>query len=667
MWLVNTRTLKLESFTDATVVHYAILSHTWGDEEISFQDMADIEAGNTYLKKRAGYHKIKRTCELAQRDKLDYAWIDSCTINKNSSAELSEAINSMFAWYKKAQVCYVYLADLELDTMANNRSFEEESDERNSRRKRKDASKKLRQCRWFYRSWTLQELIAPKKVELYNKDWTCIGCKGPADELDGHASSVDLTELLAEITSIDSDVLLDDSLLSRIPVARRLSWAASREATRIEDEAYSLMGIFDVNMPLLYGEGSKAFARLQEQIFHETHDLSLFAWKQTSVTGFDYQYFRGIFAVSPREFWASSHLRANQFNRGMRHDYKLDGDCLQIDISCQTEDSPDGQPTLYFLDLDCVGPSASFDPDSSGTLKRQNDSQTSLDQNLVWLSVILTKHGREFVRASPENFLTTHSRLAWNQNCVKRPVRIRKHLPQAESFSLLDNEVLTTKTRATVEFDCTTDRIVSLCKGIPSPRWSPVFFKGRPDQFFVEFSSDGHGDDLASVGILPFTLSIRPSGVKILLALVLILPTSPFETPGSESGKYSFALFDDRGMPEEPSTRIAALAHCFDPDTGPDPVRQESVILDEVKDEIFVNFENTWGGLSTTKLPTSVEIDDADGTQCYTISVEERDTSQSGHRARLVVTHSEGLPELDSFESRLRSVNLKSKESRSPP
>jgi hypothetical protein len=153
----------------------------------------------------------------------------------------------MFRWYKNAEICYVYLPDvvwcMDIAIM----------------------SERLRCSRWFTRGWTLQELIAPLEVEFYSTDWRKIATK---DELCG---------LLSSITSIDEHILRGGRL-GDVSVARRMSWASCRKTSRIEDIAYSLLGIFDVNIPLIYGEGSKAFRRLQEAIMNESYDQSLFAW-----------------------------------------------------------------------------------------------------------------------------------------------------------------------------------------------------------------------------------------------------------------------------------------------------------------------------------------------------------------------------------------------------
>ncbi|KAF4428918.1 hypothetical protein F53441_14031 [Fusarium austroafricanum] len=263
MWLLATNTLAFVHVMNPEDYKFAILSHTWGDEEVSFQDMSDLDRA----RKKSGFQKIDKTCEIAQRRELQYAWIDTCCIDKTSSAELSEAINSMYRWYQLSEVCFTYLVDFQDDTTGVVNDFDK--------------------CRWFSRGWTLQELIAPRNEEFYSCTWQLIGDK------------VSLAPMLASAAGIDTKVLLGETRLSKIPVAVKMSWAAKRKTTRVEDAAYCLLGIFDINMPMLYGEGHKAFYRLQQMILQETHDLSLFAWEQAPDSNRRY---RGIFADAPAEF-----------------------------------------------------------------------------------------------------------------------------------------------------------------------------------------------------------------------------------------------------------------------------------------------------------------------------------------------------------------------------
>ncbi|KAI0531664.1 heterokaryon incompatibility protein-domain-containing protein [Xylaria digitata] len=245
--------LQIDVLYDHAMIPYAILSHTWGKEEVSFQDMGDLG----HATRKTGFEKIRRSCALAASEGHKYIWIDTCCIDNTSSAELSEAINSMFQWYQNATVCYVYLIDV---------SFTPESGEATDWKDTQNFDEgEFARSRWFTRGWTLQELIAPKHVVFYSKDWQYLGRKNT------------LTRLLSSITGVDLFILLGGNP-RLVSVARRMHWASHRDTTRVEDEAYCLLGLFGVNMPLLYGEGQKAFNRLQVEILKLTDDQSIFAW-----------------------------------------------------------------------------------------------------------------------------------------------------------------------------------------------------------------------------------------------------------------------------------------------------------------------------------------------------------------------------------------------------
>lgn len=222
-------------------------------------------------RQKSGWSKIKEFCRKASKRGYEYAWVDTCCIDKTSSAEFAEAINSMFDWYRKADVCYVYLADYEHGA---------------------EPEEQLPFCEWFGRGWTLQELIAPDNVWFYDEEWTYIGSKD------------DLCDLISRITSIPVPVLRGQEPHSDYSVAQRMSWAAYRETTRVEDTAYCLLGLFGINMPLLYGEREKAFFRLQQEILKSIYDQTIFAWDPAESRVFD----TSILAGSPRNFKHSSQI-----------------------------------------------------------------------------------------------------------------------------------------------------------------------------------------------------------------------------------------------------------------------------------------------------------------------------------------------------------------------
>ncbi|KAI5358153.1 Putative heterokaryon incompatibility [Septoria linicola] len=260
MWLLEAKSQRLVHFMDDRVVlcKYAVLSHTWQDEEVTFQDMQHAPA---LARQKHGYEKIDKVCQQAIADSLPFAWVDTCCINKESSAELSEAINSMFRWYSNAAVCYAYLTDVDIGGVNLSSTAAKATQFRAL----------LKNSRWLTRGWTLQELIAPERTVFYDKNWHAIG--------DSTISNLQVA--IADLTGIDTALLRDRRLLQGLPIGKRLSWAAERRTTREEDEAYSLLGILELNMPLLYGEGPRALLRLQEDVLNTTTDQSILHWTPT--------------------------------------------------------------------------------------------------------------------------------------------------------------------------------------------------------------------------------------------------------------------------------------------------------------------------------------------------------------------------------------------------
>ncbi|KAL2061885.1 hypothetical protein VTL71DRAFT_7263 [Oculimacula yallundae] len=266
MWLINTTNFELKMFTTSkSIPPYAILSHTWGkdNDELTFKEMVPgVESSPAAAKE--GFEKIKMTCHLARTEyQLEYAWVDTCCIDKSSSAELSEAINSMFNWYRQARICFVFFADLQ------------------------PKSQNFKSCKWFSRGWTLQELLAPRDIRFFDAVWEYRGNK---------------QTLVSEISTnsgISREVLTGVKGLQEIPIAVRMCWASNRETSREEDAAYCLLGIFDVNMPMIYGEGEKAFLRLQEEIIKRSSDMSIFAWMAPAD---DAPTYTGILARSLADF-----------------------------------------------------------------------------------------------------------------------------------------------------------------------------------------------------------------------------------------------------------------------------------------------------------------------------------------------------------------------------
>lgn len=273
---------------------YAILSHRWFEDAnhevlftdieqidqivISTQDGSDVsiiknpQYAGGFASSKPAFKKVQGAAQQARSNSYDYVWIDTCCVDKNSSAELSEAINSMFKWYKAAKVCYAYLADVSDAADTSHNSQFAASD-------------------WWKRGWTLQELLAPSRLTFFTSDWRVIGHK--------HG----LSAVIANIAGINADLFTGRELES-FSVAQRMSWASGRKTTRPEDTAYCLMGLFDVHIPVLYGEGEKAFLRLQQEIIKELDDESIFAWRDEPALG----KCSGMLATRPAAFAGSSDI-----------------------------------------------------------------------------------------------------------------------------------------------------------------------------------------------------------------------------------------------------------------------------------------------------------------------------------------------------------------------
>ncbi|KAK0701928.1 hypothetical protein B0T26DRAFT_744882 [Lasiosphaeria miniovina] len=273
MRLLNASTLRLTEFIGDSVSPYAALSHTW----------------------RGGYLKIAWCCDQAKQDNLEWAWVETCCIDKTSSSKLSEAINSMSRWYQNCRVCYTF-SDVSDGDVPQAQDSE------------------FRRSRWFTRGWTLQELLALERM---------------------------LCQAISEVSRIPSDYFCSGhrSPIFAASIAQRMLWAASRCTTRREDVAYCLLGIFDVNMPLLYGEGKKAFQRLQEEIIKHTNDSSIFAWgfgmsESCVQDSTETQYL----ASSPSDFMGCHSIVIDEQGSGQRvDDFEVTKKGLRISISSFSE------------------------------------------------------------------------------------------------------------------------------------------------------------------------------------------------------------------------------------------------------------------------------------------------------------------------------------------
>ncbi|KAG2347895.1 hypothetical protein BDR05DRAFT_591395 [Suillus weaverae] len=220
------------------LLKYAILSHRWGESEPTFQDLN---------REGAGYKKLEKFCAKAKEHGCDLAWSDTCCINKESSSEVDEAIRSMYMWYHEAYICIVHLAQTNSwDTLENDE--------------------------WFFRGWTLQELLAPLRMRFYyGPTWTPL-TQNPNDKDD-----TQVVRALHRATKIpENDLRNFRSGPNR--AWEKMSWAASRKTTRIEDVAYSLIGIFDITMTVAYGEGDRAFKRFMAELIEKCKEWQILVW-----------------------------------------------------------------------------------------------------------------------------------------------------------------------------------------------------------------------------------------------------------------------------------------------------------------------------------------------------------------------------------------------------
>ena len=417
MWLINNCTKRLEFIQNPEKGTYAILSHTWGNNELSFQQCQD---GIPATRTGEGLEKILKTCELALQRDLRYSWVDTCCIDKLSSAELSEAINSMFKWYSDAAVCFVYLSDVKAGD-----SF----------------GRAFAACRWLKRGWTLQELVAPRDVEFYDATWN------------KRSSKAESISFLSDCTDIDREVLQNSVNLSRIPVARRMSWASLRETTRIEDTAYCLMGIFNIHMPMIYGEGAKAFMRLQEEIAKQSCDLSLFAWtaelpqsdESDMLSENTREEYRGLFARSPREFYNCGTIIPGQMGGLMERDFTITNKGVRMETTLVRSVIAGGDGIL--------------------NLSVRQRPQASTTDTRGWLGVYLAKTPLGYVRSMPYKLYTAGKDL--RSVHIKKEVYIRKEIDSVDQIALQDRFLRSLHLRSKPQGS-------NLVQMMPKGLWDPI-------------------------------------------------------------------------------------------------------------------------------------------------------------------------------------------------
>ncbi|KAK4209716.1 hypothetical protein QBC37DRAFT_449800 [Rhypophila decipiens] len=445
---------------------------------------------------------------LAKTVGLKYVWIDTCCIDKTSSAELSEAINSMFSWYRNSAICFIHLAALTDEQPVRNPDIDD-----------------LAKYRWFYRAWTIQELVAPAKATFVDREWQFMGTKKT------------LIDRLRDITGIDIAVLQDVNKLPSIPVTRRLSWAARRKATRQEDLAYCLLGLFDVHMPLIYGEGNKAFVRLQEAIAQSTNDLSIFARQQVPSTSLlPINTYRGIFASSPSEFQHCNEIFVPHERSHQDVSFTLTNTGLRFD-------------SAMFMAVDLDDTASSTSPDLLMGLNCFEKSVRTSNA-FKWVAIRLRRiSGEHYVRVLASEPVYTNSRISRQNYTHRETVYV---IP---SLSGRDAAVMHTNTTVGIFYH---KALGAISNQIPHTSRAPESSRRTPfDSILIADKFGSYG--LQSCVHLHF-LTINPTGLSVQrIALVCGLcikddSTSPSLVP------WDLLCSKDRFPPDHPISKLGVFS-----------------------------------------------------------------------------------------------------------
>lgn len=283
MRFLNTENFKLHD-SKGPPPSYSVFSHAHGNDDIGFDDFRFPEM----LPRKSGFHRLWQACNRARNHGSKWLWCDAVCIDRGSSAALTEAFNSLAQIYQDCTFSIIYLEDLSPGD-CNDVGLEN----------------RLANCAWLRNVWVLPHLIFPKHSFIYDRDWTEIGTKAS------------LARQLSLVTSIEQSVLVNPAALGEYSIAKRMSWASQLNASRTEDRSFALLGILGVHMPIVYGEGHKAFIRLQEEILRDTNDYSLFAWRPEVP-----QEYRGLLAYSPAEF--------QHFHEGPNGPFRIKGEVQPI-------------------------------------------------------------------------------------------------------------------------------------------------------------------------------------------------------------------------------------------------------------------------------------------------------------------------------------------------
>jgi hypothetical protein len=244
--------LPMESITDTvtTYLHCAMLSHRWGEQELLLHDIKDKAV---YESKEAGrFMKLRSFCKIARRAGYHWAWVDTCCIDQNNLVELQKSLNTMFTWYHHSALTVVYLSDVPPSSKSG----------------------AMAKSAWNTRGWTVPEFLAPKVIRFYQQDWTPY----LNDVSSNHKESAEIMHELEDATGIDARTLV--TFKPGMGDAReKLQWVSTRETTVPEDIAYSLFGIFGIQLPILYGENAQnALGRLLQEIVARSGDITALDW-----------------------------------------------------------------------------------------------------------------------------------------------------------------------------------------------------------------------------------------------------------------------------------------------------------------------------------------------------------------------------------------------------
>jgi hypothetical protein len=358
MRVLNTTTFELHSREQEFFKSqgYAILSHRWVGAEITFdtlpQHIPELRRTEARYLASPQLSKIRGACEMARQLGFAWMWIDNCCINKASATEESESINSMYKWYRDAQICITYLSDVKLDAAPG--MLNQNTPTKIFRKINSDQPSE-----WFFRGWTLQELLAPRKMNFYDTNWTFMGTKDS------------LAPEIEEITGISSAYLTNAMPFRDACIATKMSWMAGRKTTREEDIAYGMLGIFNVVLMPLYGEGMNAFRRLQELLQTTVIDESLYAWNMPDASASEtYSVERnrettwgpgewGLLAATPNWFGGCGHLTLDGRPRIKRtvNSFVPTQEGIRIEVShSPSEHRSANLATLLILTIVCIIP-----------------------------------------------------------------------------------------------------------------------------------------------------------------------------------------------------------------------------------------------------------------------------------------------------------------------